>query len=77
MPYVVIPQPFPKSPLQTQFDTEDEANARAQAMIEQAPQQAVYVAELKTLYQGQVSQSYTTRLSQLWPVAVDSTLEKE
>jgi hypothetical protein len=24
-------------------------------MIEQAPQQAVYVAELKTLYQGQVT----------------------
>lgn len=55
MPYVVIPQPFPKSPLQTQFDTEHEANARAQSMIEQAPQQAIYVAELKTLYQGQVT----------------------
>lgn len=47
MPYVVIPQPFPNSPLQTQFATEDEANARAEQMVQQAPKQPVYVAELK------------------------------
>ncbi|EIY2512157.1 hypothetical protein ACR96V_31035 [Pseudomonas aeruginosa] len=64
MPFVVIPQPFPTSPLQTQFDTEDEANARAQAMVEASPKQPVYVAELRTLYQGSVTVSASPAVSQ-------------
>jgi hypothetical protein len=64
MPFVVIPQPFPQSPLQTQFATEDEANARAEQMVQQAPKQPVYVAELKTMYQGSVTVTTAAAVTQ-------------
>ncbi|MBI6911666.1 hypothetical protein [Pseudomonas palleroniana] len=64
MPFVVIPQPFPNSPLQTQFATEEEAGARAQQMVEQSPKQPVYVAELKTMYQGSVTVTTAAAVTQ-------------
>ncbi|KSE08824.1 hypothetical protein AO920_09145 [Pseudomonas aeruginosa] len=64
MPLVVIPHPFPASPLQTLFDSEDEANARAQVMVESSSKQPVPVAELRTLYQGSVNVSASPAVGQ-------------
>jgi hypothetical protein len=55
MSFIVMPLPFPLSPLATPYDTEEEANAIAQSMVEKAPQQTVYVAELRTQFRGTVT----------------------